>query len=144
MDRYITKYGVIIVIIGLLALIIQGDLFSLSPIILAGQALAVALMVSARFAFRNQRFNMAADPADGPLVRHGPYKYIRHPMYTGMLLLIWFAVLGHWSILNGIIGVAVLATIILRIPVEEKLLSDHYPEYADYQKQSKRIIPFVY
>jgi len=144
MEKLVSKFSVIVVIIALIVLIARGDFFTLSLPILIGQALAVALMVSARMAFRKQRFNMTAEPADGPLVRHGPYKYIRHPMYTGMSLLIWFAILGHWSILNGVIGAAVLIIIILRIPVEEKILKAHYPEYAEYQKQSKRIIPFVY
>jgi len=132
------------VILALLALIVRGAFFSSRPLVIAGQALAVVLLIAARVAFESQKFNVTADPADGPLVRRGPYRLIRHPMYAGALLLIWAGIAGHWSMVNAVIGAVVLTVIALRIDMEERLLISRYPDYVEYRKHTRRIIPFIY
>ena len=78
------------------------------------------------------------------LVTNGPYKYVRHPIYTGMLL----AALG--SALTGseyAIGVfAVTSALFLsRVPREEKIMLHLFPSaYPPYQAETKRLIPFVW
>ena len=138
------KYAVVVVILAILILIIRGDFFSSSPLIIAGQVAAVIIAFSARAAFRKQQFRTVAEPGDGPLVRNGPYRLIRHPMYASVLLLIWVSILGHWSVVNGIIGAVVMVIILMRIPIEEQLLRERYPDYPEYARQTKRIIPFLY
>jgi protein-S-isoprenylcysteine O-methyltransferase Ste14 len=78
------------------------------------------------------------------LVTNGPYEYVRHPIYTGMLL----AAFG--SALTGsafAIGVFVEASILFlsRIPREEKIMLELFPNaYPRYQDETKRLIPFVW
>jgi protein-S-isoprenylcysteine O-methyltransferase len=78
------------------------------------------------------------------LVTSGPYAYVRHPIYTGMLL----AAFG--SALTGsffAILVFVLATIVFlsRIPREEKIMMDLFPnENPTYRAGTKRLIPFAW
>jgi protein-S-isoprenylcysteine O-methyltransferase Ste14 len=138
------KYAAVVVILAILILIIRGDFFSPSPLIIAGQVAAVIIAFSARAAFRKQQFRTVAEPGDGPLVRNGPYRLIRHPMYASVLLLIWVGILGHLSVVNGIIGAVVTAVVVMRISIEEQLLRERYPEYAGYARQTKRMIPFIY
>jgi protein-S-isoprenylcysteine O-methyltransferase Ste14 len=83
---------------------------------------------------------------DHTLIAKGPYKYIRHPMYTQ----IWIWVICQWLILsNWIVGiVGVLAWSILyfiRLPEEENMMIEQFgQEYKDYTKKTKKIIPWVY
>jgi protein-S-isoprenylcysteine O-methyltransferase Ste14 len=80
------------------------------------------------------------------LVTTGPYKRVRHPMYSDMMLwLVSFAlVTANWFYALTIsTGMAIL--FIFRIPDEEKLLTERFGEqYKAYMKQTKRLIPFIF
>lgn len=77
------------------------------------------------------------------LIVDGPYRWLRHPAYTGMLLM--YAgidlALGTW--LGAIVGVAILlAATIYRIGVEEKALLEAFgQEYGDYMQRTWRLVP---
>ena len=73
----------------------------------------------------------------------GPYQFIRHPMYAAALLLIWSSILGHLSIFTAIVGLIVTFEVSIRIMVEEEFLHARFPDYAEYSRKTKRIIPFV-
>lgn len=76
------------------------------------------------------------------LVRSGIYKYIRHPIYTGDILLI----LGLELALNSWLVLLVLPlalVIVKQASEEEAILAESFHGYRDYQKQTKRFIPFV-
>jgi len=78
------------------------------------------------------------------LVTNGPYAYVRHPIYTGML------VAAFGSALTGsafAIGVFLLASVLFlsRIPREEKIMLDLFPSaYPPYQTRTKRLIPLIW
>jgi protein-S-isoprenylcysteine O-methyltransferase len=78
------------------------------------------------------------------LVTSGPYRFVRHPIYTGILLAAFGTALTGTSF--GII-LFLIALIIfsLRIPKEEKIMLELFPnEYPSYQRRTKRLIPFVW
>jgi protein-S-isoprenylcysteine O-methyltransferase len=79
------------------------------------------------------------------LVTSGPYRYVRHPIYTGFLLgsLGLAIVFGH---LGAFIGVAaVFIGFWLRIPREEQLMTQLFPDvYPVYKKQTRALIPFLF
>jgi protein-S-isoprenylcysteine O-methyltransferase Ste14 len=79
------------------------------------------------------------------LHRSGLFQYVRHPSYTGMLLI--FLALGlrlqNWLSL-GIVLVLPFAALLYRIHVEEAALSGAFDEYADYSRTTKRLIPGIY
>jgi protein-S-isoprenylcysteine O-methyltransferase Ste14 len=78
------------------------------------------------------------------LVTNGPYEYVRHPIYTGMLL----AAFGSALTGSGFaIGVFVLASVLFlsRMPREEQIMLGLFPNaYPHYQAETKRLIPFVW
>jgi protein-S-isoprenylcysteine O-methyltransferase Ste14 len=84
--------------------------------------------------------------SDQPVITSGPYRFVRHPSYTGILLIAIGAgfVWGNW------LGLAVLTLLTLvgvtyRIYVEEKaLLEELGDRYRTYAEHHKRLIPFVW
>lgn len=78
------------------------------------------------------------------LVEHGPYRFVRHPIYTGILTMFFATALaqGH---LAGFAGVLLMfASFWIKLGREEKLMLQQFPErYAAYQQRAKRIIPFA-
>lgn len=139
----ISKSALLITILAILYLLISKNLFSLSPFVIACQVLAVALSMWARRSFQARQFSIHAEPSEGNLLLTGPYRVIRHPMYASAMLLIWSSILGHLSIVNVVTGLVVTGVIIVRVVDEEKLLKARFPDYMEYSRKTKRIIPFV-
>jgi protein-S-isoprenylcysteine O-methyltransferase len=84
--------------------------------------------------------------ADHQLVDTGPYRFVRHPSYTGALLaFIGFAmVLRNWASVL-MISLPIALAFLYRINVEEHALVEALGErYRAYIKRTKRLIPFVY
>jgi protein-S-isoprenylcysteine O-methyltransferase Ste14 len=128
------------VLVGLYAL---DALFAVEPIGAAVQGLAVLLMVWARITFGMRSLHAAANPTEGGIVQHGPYRFVRHPIYAAILYFIGTAVVSHvspWTI--GLAGIALAASMV-RMLTEEQLLYRRYPEYAAYAAKTKRILPGV-
>ncbi len=78
------------------------------------------------------------------LIVRGPYRLVRHPIYTGLLAMIIATAIrqGH---LAGLLGVIlVFAGLWIKSSDEEELMSNQFPnEYAAYRERVRRIIPFV-
>ncbi len=84
--------------------------------------------------------------SDQPVITSGPYRVLRHPSYTGILLMVIGvgAIFGNWLGL-GALTLMVLAGLLYRIHVEEKaLLGDLGDPYRSYAEQHKRLIPFLW
>lgn len=79
------------------------------------------------------------------VIKKGPYKYIRHPSYTGLLLeLSGLALsLSNWISLLSVF-IIFLPAISYRIKNEEKFLSKNLKGYSEYMKKTKKLVPFVY
>ena len=79
------------------------------------------------------------------LITSGPYKFVRHPIYTGLLTMFvgTAIVLGH---IAGIIAMPfVIVSLWVKLRSEEQLMLKKFPnEYAAYQQRVKRLIPFVF
>ena len=80
---------------------------------------------------------------DHQLIKTGPYRFARHPIYTGILIMctaqgIQFGRLHFW--LGWLI---VFIGLWIKLKQEEAVMLRHFPEYADYRKQVKAIVPFV-
>ncbi len=112
-----------------------------------GAVLCVAGIAFAIWARWHLGRNWSATPSikEGhELVASGPYRFVRHPIYTGIIL----ALLGS-ALTNSVIWVAffIIFTInfIARIPIEERYMLQLFPgEYPEYKKRTKALIPFVW
>ena len=144
MLKALSLIGLFVMAIAIVGLCLIRSLFSLQPIAFALQAGAVALMAWARLIFGHRSFHASADPTAGGLVTAGPYRYIRHPIYTAASLFGWVGVVAHWSLVSAALGVLLLVGALIRMFCEEHLVSQAYPEYRQYAKTTKRMIPYVF
>ena len=80
------------------------------------------------------------------MIQNGPYKYIRHPSYTGLFLEIVGVGLFLLNWLTIIIILILLfPSLSYRISIEEKILVEAFGNnYTSYQKRTKKLIPFIY
>lgn len=133
-----------IAVIGLFILIENHFLFSSNPITIAIQVLAAGLMIWSRITFGMRSFHGAANTTEGKLVTNGPYKYWRHPIYASVMYFIWASVIAYPFGLTIAVACGVTVALLTRALLEEKFLYKAYPEYEEYAKRTKRIIPFVF
>ena len=133
-----------VILIALAAILaVRGGLLATGPIGGTLQVAAILLVLWARFTFGFRSFHFAANPTQGALVTSGPYHYVRNPIYAAAWLFIWVGAAEHWSVENAALAAAIAFTLVVRIACEERLLRAAYPEYEDYAKRTKRLIPFV-
>lgn len=79
------------------------------------------------------------------LVTVGAYRYIRHPLYTSLLLLGWGTFLKDPSILGGLLALAMSAFLVATAKTEETENLDRFGEsYTAYIKSSKMFVPFLF
>ena len=118
--------------------------FSVSAAGVAVLALALGFSVWARIHLKGNWSATVTVKEGHELIRSGPYKYVRHPIYTGLIfgifgMAIWA---GEW---RGIF--AVLLTILAftyKSRTEERELVKNFPEYEDYRRKTAALIPFIF
>jgi protein-S-isoprenylcysteine O-methyltransferase Ste14 len=140
----ISLIATLIAVAALIYQLLHGGVLPNSPITIAMEAAAIALMIWARVTFGMRSFHAAADPSEGGLVTAGPYRLIRHPIYTAASLFIWGAALAHWSWQSALVASVVTLAMLVRIFSEEQLLKARYPEYRDYMRRTSRMVPWLF
>lgn len=144
MLKVISMLGLVLMIGALIGLYKIGVLFTAQPIAITLQLIAVALMVWARVTFGRRSFHAAANPTAGGLVTTGPYRIIRHPIYTAACLFGWGPIVVHLSLVAVALGMLLLLGALVRLICEEQLVKQTYPEYVEYAKVTKRMIPYLF
>ena len=90
-------------------------------------------------------FRSVPTPVDkGVMISRGPYKVIRHPMYTSIFIFAIAMLAGQFDYYKLIISLVLVADLVVKMIFEEGLLCNHYPGYKDYMNKTKRVIPFVW
>ena len=112
-----------------------------------GALLVTAGLILAIYARRHLGRNWSANVTvkeNHVLIRTGPYRYVRHPIYTGILLgfLGTAVAVGEW---RGVLAVALaLAAFVWKSRVEEDRMRAIFPDYEQYRKGTAALIPLVF
>lgn len=94
---------------------------------------------------RPGNFNIRPTPkAGGALVDTGPYRWIRHPMYTAVLAFGLGCALVADSAGAWIGWFALTAVLQVKAALEERWMRAAHPRYADYCRRTRRFVPFIY
>jgi protein-S-isoprenylcysteine O-methyltransferase Ste14 len=140
--------GVSAVGVFLIAGLLRGGSLAVHSLILAviGAVLfacGIALAVWARLHLGRNWGMPMTQRAEPELVTSGPYRLVRHPIYTGLLT----AMLGT-ALVNNLLGLIVVAALVAYFyycgTVEERNLAATFPTaYPEYKSRTKMIVPFL-
>ncbi len=80
---------------------------------------------------------------DAQLITAGIYAYIRHPMYTSVVTMMFGILISTPRWYEAILFTLLLLTLYLKAKREEKLLIQAFSNYSDYKKRTRYFVPFV-
>jgi len=135
--------GFAVAVFGLVGLILIHHLFAAHPVLIGVQVAAVLLMLWARKTFGLRSFHASASTSEGGLVTTGPYRYWRHPIYASIIYFVWAGQVEAPAALPIALATAVTFGLFTRMLLEERFLRVVYPEYVEYARRAKRLVPFV-
>jgi protein-S-isoprenylcysteine O-methyltransferase Ste14 len=143
------RVAIILIVLLLLRLrVLNGHAVTKNPWLwgvgLAAFVLGLALAVWARvYLGRNWGMPMS-QKADPELVTAGPYRSVRHPIYSGIILAMIgtaVAVSVYWLIAVVLLG----AYFVYSAATEERYMAERFPDgYPAYRRSSKMLIPFIF
>jgi len=140
------SYGLVaiqLLSLGLIAL--SGPLFAANPALLLLEMAAGLLGLWAIGTMGVGNFNVTPDVKhQARLVTGGPYRYIRHPMYTALLMGSLSLVLDAFSLLRLALWLVLFVDLLVKLNYEERLLSQDLEGYSTHMQRTKRLIPFLY
>ena len=142
------KKTLLLVLIQLFAIVyilFSGPVLPSDPIILLIFLGGIFLATWSLYAFRTTKFNLLPEvPENAALVTAGPYRIIRHPMYTGILLITAALVISEPLPSRMLVFALLLGVMLYKTHLEEQYLDRHFKEYGNYKAQTQRLIPFLY
>lgn len=84
-------------------------------------------------------------PVEGaPLIQTGVYGIVRHPMYGGAIIAAAGWALANVSLLTLVFAILLLVFFDFKSRREERWLARTFPEYGDYRRRVRKLIPFIY
>ena len=118
------------------------------PILLnyLGLIIAIAGLVILVLALLQLNKNLSPFPTpktNGELVTNGLYKWMRHPIYSGILLFFFGYATYSQNEYRFFISVALLILFYFKSSYEEKLLKEKFPNYTNYHQKKGRFFPFI-
>jgi len=78
------------------------------------------------------------------LVQGGVYRVVRHPLYTSVILLSLAWALGWQSMPSLALAAASAVFLDAKARSEERRLSRRFPDYDDYARRTRRLLPWIY
>lgn len=113
-----------------------------NPWLVAGVAAGFALGASAVLAMRLGQLKITPEPGENAeLVQRGPYRFIRHPMYAGLLLAMGMFALPSGLMIGASFWGILLIVLIEKIRIEERHWEKRDAAYAEYVRKTKRLVP---
>jgi protein-S-isoprenylcysteine O-methyltransferase Ste14 len=135
------------IVIALVVGPLWGGHWNADPSMWIGRAFLILSGIIALAGFVALGRNLTPNPkprVGGKLVRHGIYRFIRHPLYSS-LIVGCFGWGLNWQSVPAVGAALFLAWALnAKARVEEHWLCERFPEYAEYAARVRRFIPWVY
>ena len=119
--------------------------FCSNIVLLTLELLGLFIASWAIWEMQKSKLNIAPTPRKNAfLVDTGIYKWIRHPMYTSLLLVFVPMLAENINFLNISVFTVFIINLIFKLHHEEKLLLVFFEEYSEYKKKTWKMIPYIY
>ncbi len=142
----VLSWALLLVQFGLcatLAVRTAGSPWTLPAIAMLAAALALAAWAVGTMGFR--QLNALPEVLPGAALRtHGAYRWIRHPMYSSLLLGAAACVAARPDTPNIACAVVLALDLVVKAAREERHLRAAFPDYAAYRRRSWSLIPWIY
>ena len=141
----VSKTLVILQFCCLLFLLIKGEIVA-TGLLLLFQIFGVILSIWAIWVMKIGNFNIQPElKKNAVLVNSGPYKLIRNPMYTGLILFFGSGLASSFQLLNSSVFLLLVLVLLLKINREEKYLALRFGEdYLAYKNKTHRLVPYLF
>ncbi len=126
----------------LIALALSGPVLVLAPAWLLLEAAAVGIGFWAVFTMRGNPWRILPNaPAGNQLHTRGPYRIVRHPMYTCVLFVSLAWMLNQPTPLRIALWFLLAVDLALKIRIEERDITAKHPGYEPYRQRTPALIP---
>jgi protein-S-isoprenylcysteine O-methyltransferase Ste14 len=115
--------------------------------LLAVGGLVVGAVAIAAHRRKNHSYLINPSPRprdDAELITGGIYRWIRHPLYLSVILLLWGVALYHAQWLNFALAAVIALFYAVKLRFEESLLSKKFPHYTEYRKSAGALTPRIF
>jgi len=125
--------------------VLNGGLFAKGGLLIL-QIIGLAIGLWGILAMKLGNLNIQPEVKQNAVfINNGPYKLIRNPMYTGLLMFFSVSVFTHFNYLKLGVLIILIVVLLMKIFMEEQFLSERFEkEYLNYKKKTHRLIPFIY
>lgn len=97
------------------------------------------------YEMKKGKLNIMPDVIPGTqIIKNGPYKLVRHPMYLAIFITLLPLVLDYFSIYRLMVYVLLIINQIIKMNYEEQKLAKAFQDYHNYKKTTWRLVPLIY
>ena len=127
------------------AILVSGPWIARHEWFLALELSGILLMAWAIFTMKVNKVNAFPEIRAGSrLVTNGPYRWIRHPMYTALLMITLALVCESFSNWRGFWLALLTADLVAKLRYEETLLKEVFEDYEAYRLRTWRLVPWIF
>jgi protein-S-isoprenylcysteine O-methyltransferase Ste14 len=120
------------------------DSAALADICLILTILGAAIAIWARRTLGRNWSGEVTIKQDHVLVRNGPYRYVRHPIYSGLLLMALATAVHAGTVVALFVALLCFAMFHVKARIEEKWMTEEFGDaYRDYMREVKALVPGV-
>ena len=125
-------------------LAITGPIIPSDVILLAAE---IIFVLFGMWAMAEMKFRFNIFPSllnNSSLTASGPYKLVRHPMYTSTIFITLIWMINDFTYIRAFAWILLVIVLCIKTFYEEKILEEEFPEYSNYKNKTKKLIPFLY
>jgi len=126
-------------------IVFTGPIVTSNIVILSFEVFALFLIAWTLWTIKFDKFSLLKQSTKkSRLVPKGPFVYIRHPIYTALIILSTSWVYSRLDIPRVLVWCILMVTVVLTIIYYENILSIKVSDFGLYKQRTYRILPFIY
>ncbi len=123
----------------------EGPKVVSAPAAAASVALIGLIFLVAGAVALGSNLSILPSPREGArFVRHGVYRWVRHPIYGGVILLTVGWAVHRGDLMHVVLAAGIALFFAAKTSREERYLQDRFPDYVGYRRRTWRFMPWVY